>query len=81
MKILRSDSGGETSANERLKNVRNILLYFDIDKINLLHDHKGLLTVFWEKVPSDFEKEKVKDVWELFHEYEVEHKLITYTDL
>jgi hypothetical protein len=81
MKILRTDGGGEDLSNERLRMVRNILIYFDIKNIDLLHDHKGILTVFWKLVPNDFEKNKVTEIWVTFNEYEIEHKLVTYIDL
>lgn len=81
MNILRTDGGGASSKDKRLKIVRNILLFHDVFNINLLHDHKGLLVVVWEKHPSDFEKKLVSNIWEIFNEYEIEHKIVTYLDL
>ena len=81
MKTLRTDGGGENFADERLKIVRSTLIYLGINKIYLLHDHKGLLTVVWEEFPTIFEKQKVLEIWETLAEYEIEHKLITYINL
>jgi len=81
MKILRTDGGGEDYANERLKIVRSTLNYFSINHIHLLHDHKGTLTVVWEKHPSDEDKKKIVEIWETMCEYDIEHKLITYINL
>lgn len=81
MKILRTDGGGESLSNERLKMVKRILIYFEITNIDLLHDHKGLLTIVWKSEPNIFQKEKVISIWELFHEYEIEHKILTSVDL
>jgi len=81
MKILRTDGGGESHSDERLKMVRNILIYFDITNIDLLHDHKGDLTVFWKTEPTKNQKEKAIEIWETFNEFNVEHKLVTYIDL
>jgi hypothetical protein len=81
MKILRTDGGGESHTDERLRTLRKMLLNFEIDNIYLLHDHKGLLTVVWENVPNNKSKHKVEQAWEYFHEYEIEHKLITYINL
>jgi hypothetical protein len=81
MKILRTDGGGEFFADERLKIVRSTLIYWGINKIYLLHDHKGLLTVIWEETPTIFEKQKALEIWESLAENEIEHKLITYIDL
>lgn len=83
MKILRTCGGGDGGdhSNERLKIVRNILNHFSINHIDLLHDHKGTLTVFWQREPSGHDKSKVTEIWAVFAEYEIEHKLITYIDL
>jgi hypothetical protein len=81
MKILRTDGGGESHTNERLRTLRKMLLNFEIKNIYLLHDHKGLLTVIWENKPDEKTKQKVADAWEYFHEYEIEHKLLTFIDL
>ena len=82
MKTLRTDGGGENFSDERLSILRKMLIYFNIKKIYLLHDHKGLLTVVWSDTPTDLEKSKVKNIWEdSFYEYEINHKLLTYIDL
>jgi hypothetical protein len=81
MKILRTDGAGEDYANERLKIVRSTLNYFSINHIHLLHDHKGTLTVVWEKLPSVDDKKKIVEIWETMCEYEINHKLLTLSDL
>ena len=81
MKILRTDGGGESFTNERLRTLRKMLIQFEIKNIYMLHDHKGMLTVIWDSKPSDLELKKVKEAWEFFHEYEIEHKLVTFIDL
>ena len=81
MKILRTDGGGESFTNERLRTLRKMLIQFEIKNIYMLHDHKGVLTVIWNSKPSDLELKKVKVAWEFFHEYEIEHKLVTFIDL
>jgi hypothetical protein len=81
MKILRTDGGGGNHADERLKLVRSFLNYYSINKIYLLHDHKGLLTVIWEESPTEFEKTKVSDIWEIMGECYIEHKLVNYINL
>jgi hypothetical protein len=82
MKTLRTDGGGENFADERLSILRKLLIYFGINKIEHLHDHKGMLTVFWKEVPNEIEKSKVANIWaDTFYEYEIEHKLLTYIEL
>jgi hypothetical protein len=82
MKTLRTDGGGESFTDERLSILRKILIYYGINKIYKLHDHKGILTVYWKEKPDYEDKNKVKNIWsETFHEYEIEHKLITYITL
>lgn len=81
MNILRTDGGGATTENKRLEILRDFLIYHEIFHVNLLHDHKGLLVVVWEKKPSDNDKELISNVWQMFSEFEIEHKLITYINL
>jgi hypothetical protein len=82
MKILRTDGGGGSHDNERLKIVRTILEYFGwYEHIDLLHDHKGTLTVVWTKEPTDNEKDHLLKIWDVMAEDQIEHKLLTYIDL
>ena len=82
MKILRTDGGGGSHDDERLKIVRSILNYFGwYEHIDLLHDHKGTLTVVWINEPTENEKKHLSDIWEVMSENLIEHKLITYIDL
>lgn len=81
MKILRTDSGGESTTNERLMLLRKMLIYIDIKHIYKLHDHKGILTVYWETQPTQNQMKKVSEAWEFFFEFEIEHKLVNLIDL
>jgi hypothetical protein len=81
MKILRTDSQGGSYDNERLKIVRSILQYYKYENIDLIHDHKGTLTVIWKKDPTDNDKEHLLRIWEAMGESCIEHKLLTYIDL
>ena len=81
MRILRTDSGGENFADERLTIMRKMLSYFDYKHLYMLHDHKGNLTVIWEREPDKFERKKVTEAWEFFCEYEIEHKLIEFVNI
>lgn len=67
----------EFSSNpERLETLKEMLSYFDFDKsINTIEDHKGCLTVTWNKLPSDELKEKIIEAWGYFHEYQIEYLL------
>lgn len=81
MKILRTDSGGESFTNDRLRTLRKMIMYFEIKNIYMLHDHKGMLTVIWESEPSANDLKKVSEAWEFFNEYEIYHKLVTFIEL
>jgi len=81
MKILRTDGGGESFTNERLRTLRKMLIQVDINNIYLLHDHKGILTVVWDSSPNDYEKVKVKEAWSFLNEYEIEHQIVTFKNL
>lgn len=47
------------------------------DNIEALHDHKGLLTVTWNRTPSDIDKDMVGAIWNLMCEEggNIEHQL------
>jgi hypothetical protein len=63
--LLRTDGRGSSSNDNRLKLLAQMLEFrgqynsWDFSKIELLHDHKGLLNVTWSEVP------KLEDVWEV----------------
>jgi len=81
MRILRTDGAGENYADGRLNVLRKMLAHHELKHIYMLHDHKGALTVIWEKQPGTWEKQLVSDAWEFFGEYGIEHKLITFKEL
>tara|TARA_R110000782_G_scaffold164047_2_gene256052 strand:- start:2219 stop:2473 length:255 start_codon:yes stop_codon:yes gene_type:complete len=81
MKILRTDGGGECLQNVRLKIVRKMLFQMDVTGVYMLHDHKGMLTVIWEKEPTFYQKDIVNNAWYFFDEDKIEHKLITTKDV
>jgi hypothetical protein len=81
MKILRTDGGGESFTNERLRTLRKMLIQVDINNIYLLHDHKGILTVVWHSLPNPYDKQKVEIAWAFLNEYEIEHKIVTFENL
>lgn len=65
IKLLRTDGGRSSTDDNRLKLLAQMLEFrgqynsWDFSKIELLHDHKGMLTVTWSEVP------KIEDVWEV----------------
>jgi len=59
---------------KRLETLKEMLCYWDFDNsINTIEDHKGCLTVTWNKIPNDELKEKVIEAWGFFYEYQIEH--------
>lgn len=80
MNILRSDGSGETTNDERLKAYRDrcnkAKLFYEI---NLLHDHEGILSIFWNIEPTEQQKLFTELLWEEFHEPRdyVEHYLVS----
>ena len=81
MRILRTDGGGESFTDERLRTIRKMLEYYENKNIYLLHDHKGLLTIVWESKPTETQLSIVKNAWEFFDEDYIEHKLVEFKDL
>ena len=79
MEILRTDGGGSFQQNERLESLRSVLNIISSycenreNEILKLHDHKGLLSVYWSLEPSSNEKKLLKYLWISFGEYEIEH--------
>ena len=61
---------------KRLETLKEMLCCFDYDKsIDTIEDHKGCLTVTWNKMPSNSLKEKVVEAWAYFYEDQIEHLL------
>ena len=81
MKILRTDGGGENLTDERLIIIRKMLYFFDIKNVTKLHDHKGLLTVFWNEKPNKWSVNKITEIWACFCEDYIEHKLLNLIDI
>ena len=80
MNILRTDGSGETTNDERLiayrdRCIKSKLFY----EINLLHDHEGILSIFWNTEPNEMQKRFTEMLWEEFNEPReyVEHYLIS----
>lgn len=76
MKILRTDGGGSSKNDKRLLILKDVIEFFNIKGVEELHDHKGNLKVTWAVKPSGGDKEIIKDFWNAFNEYEIEHVLI-----
>jgi hypothetical protein len=81
MRLLRTDGGGESFTNERLRTIRKMLEYYEIKNIYLLHDHKGLLTVVWESNPTKEQIKIVKDAWSFFGEDFIEFKIVNFQNI
>lgn len=83
MILVRTDGGGTFHSDERLELLKKMIEYhshYDLSKkIFKLHDHKGMLTVYWYQAPTDGEKEVIFNAWEFLCECHVEHYLITIT--
>jgi len=47
-------------------------------KINKITDHKGLLSVYWNEIPNEDEKDFILKIWNVFHEDYIEHFVISY---
>jgi hypothetical protein len=77
MKTKRTDGQGVDYKNTRLTLLANCLETMQVVGIYQLNDHKGDLTVVWENKIDDYSKEKVKDFWYAFSEYNIEHKIVT----
>jgi len=78
MKTRRTDGGGENFSDERLKNCRNILNHLGLsDFIYELHDHKGILNVYWKRQPDNHEMKTLNDLWNVLCEYSINHYITT----
>ena len=83
MLIVRTCGSGTFHNDERLQLLKQMIEYYTqyefSKKIFKLHDHKGMLTVYWYLTPLDEEKELVKSAWEFLNEHHIEHCLIRIT--
>lgn len=77
MILLRTDGGGSSFNDERLRLVEKNLKFRYGDelqnKIFKIHDHKGDLKVYWFNLPLQQDLDFVKGVWESFGEPEINH--------
>jgi hypothetical protein len=77
MILLRTDGGGASFNDERLRLVEKMLRFRYRDelqeKILKIHDHKGDLRVYWFNWPLQEDFDFVKSVWESFGEPEIVH--------
>lgn len=79
MKVRRTCGGGENFTDERLKVIRSVLNHLGLsDAIYELHDHKGLLSVYWKIIPKDYDIQKINDVWGIFEEHYIHHYVGSY---
>lgn len=83
MLIVRTCGSGTFHNDDRLQLLKQMIEYhtqYELSKkIFKLHDHKGMLTVYWYQTPIDDEKKIVKDAWEFLCEDHIEHCLIKIT--
>lgn len=77
MEMMYSDEIELTAYNEvegRIPRLERIIGYVQaladydgnqtiLDKVSKLHDHKGCMTVYWKKTPTDGEKELFLKAW------------------
>lgn len=69
IELLRTDGRGSSSNDERLKLFAQMLDFrgqynsWDFSKIELLHDHKGLLNVTWSETPKNEDVLQVDNIW------------------
>lgn len=85
MVLLRTDGGGASYNDERLKVVEKHLKYIYreelIDKIYKIIDHKGCLNVYWVCRPNPSDIEYLNKLWESLNEYEVTHYQGVFTEI
>lgn len=75
MEILRTDGGGRSTNDDRLKRFRSLIQRLEIPKICLIQDHKGELNVYWVEMPDDEHMELIRLLWYIENEYLINHFL------
>ena len=76
MITLRTDGAGEDYANKRLKSLLKVLTKKDLGKkIFKIHDHKGILNVYWDGVPRDEDVFLINKIWLDFGEPNIDHHI------
>ena len=74
MNTVRTDGSGRFENDERLTQLKQLLTHFGLhEKIDLLHDHKGTLTVNWIEEPTIGDFIICARAWNGFNEYEINH--------
>jgi hypothetical protein len=78
MILVRTCGGGTSHNDERLKLLKQMVEYYDSVSNNIfkLHDHKGILTVYWFKNPSENEVEILNEAWSYLGEPDINHKVV-----
>lgn len=77
MIIVRTCGSGTNYNDERLKLLEKQVEYLKLEtQIFKLHDHKGLLQVYWFTRPSTHEVNLINKLWEGYNEYSTSHFLI-----
>jgi hypothetical protein len=81
MIVYRTSGNDKIYNDDRLNLINQIIKDYYVylyDKINILQDHKGLLSVYWNIQPSEDEKDFILKIWNVFHEDYIEHFVISY---
>lgn len=78
MIIVRTCGSGTSHNDERLKLLKQMVEYYDgvSNDIFKLHDHKGMLTVYWFKTPIKQQIDILNEAWLFLGEPEINHKVI-----
>ena len=78
--LLRTDGSGSSTDDKRLKLFADMLSFrgqynsWDFSNIEMLHDHKGLLTVTWSIRPKKEDVKELDEMWiNFFFEERPEH--------
>ena len=81
MIVYRTSGNDKIYNDDRINLIHQIIKDYNVylyDKINILQDHKGLLSVYWNVQPSEDEKDFILKIWNVFHEDYIEHFVISY---